>query len=233
MRWTPRTTSTSITCGIDAAAPETRPADLAERFQPGKYEVYILGDVDSTAFREVGIASSWPRRSTQGTGLIMLGGFHSFGPGGYCGDAAGRRAAGGHGSAWTGRTSTSPMRSDLHWPGPLHMRPTAQGLRHFALMLAGSHEQRTRRCGPSCRRWKGPTSSAGLRRRRGRAGRRRPDKPLLVAHNYRRRPRDGLRRRFHLALVDARIRGGQQAILAADRALAGTQGPGAWKAASG
>ena len=37
---------------IDAQHPETRPPDLAERLQPGKYEVYILGDVDSTAFRE-------------------------------------------------------------------------------------------------------------------------------------------------------------------------------------
>ena len=32
-------------------------------------------------------------------------------------------------------------RSDLHWPGPLAMKPTALGQRHFALMLAGDREE--------------------------------------------------------------------------------------------
>jgi hypothetical protein len=35
---------------MDPRHPETRPADLAELFQPGKYDVYILGDLDSSAF---------------------------------------------------------------------------------------------------------------------------------------------------------------------------------------
>ena len=32
---------------LDPRDPKTRPADLAERFQPGKYDVYVLGDGDS------------------------------------------------------------------------------------------------------------------------------------------------------------------------------------------
>ena len=35
---------------LDSRA-ESRPADLAEWFKPGKYDVYILGDVDSSAFQ--------------------------------------------------------------------------------------------------------------------------------------------------------------------------------------
>ena len=45
-RWTPRPTSRSITCGSIPATRKTRPADFADRFKPGKYDVYILGDVD-------------------------------------------------------------------------------------------------------------------------------------------------------------------------------------------
>jgi len=46
-----------------------------------------------------------------------------------------------------------------------------------------------------------------------------PDKPLLVAHSFRRRPGDGFRGRFDLAMVAGRFRGGRQAILAADRSV--------------
>jgi hypothetical protein len=34
-----------------------------------------------------------------------------------------------------------PIRSDLHWPGPLSMQPTALGQRHFALRLAASQAE--------------------------------------------------------------------------------------------
>jgi len=32
--------------------PDNRPAKFGESFKPGKYDVYILGDVDSSAFRK-------------------------------------------------------------------------------------------------------------------------------------------------------------------------------------
>ena len=67
---------------IDAVRPETRPGDLAECLRPGKYDVYILGDLDSTAF-EAGELESLAKAVYRGAGLIMLGGVYSFGPGGY------------------------------------------------------------------------------------------------------------------------------------------------------
>ena len=58
------------------------PVDMSDRFQPGKYDVYIIGDLDSTAFRPEDLASL--RQDVEhGAGLIMLGGFHSFWAGGY------------------------------------------------------------------------------------------------------------------------------------------------------
>ena len=39
---------------LDPRQPDVRPADFGDRFKPGKYDVYLLGDLDSTAFRELG-----------------------------------------------------------------------------------------------------------------------------------------------------------------------------------
>ncbi len=51
-------------------------------FEPGKYDVYIIGDVPARVFGEQNL-----RRLRlaveQGAGLMMNGGFHSFGAGGY------------------------------------------------------------------------------------------------------------------------------------------------------
>ncbi len=85
---------------IDPRDPKSRPADLADRFKPGKYDVYILGDIDSTAFQ---------RRRTGRAGQVRQ-------PRGGPDDArrlselrarrirrhaAGQGAAGGHGPART------------------------------------------------------------------------------------------------------------------------------------
>ena len=60
------------------------PVDMSAQFKPGKYDVYILGDIDSSAFRPEDLASL--RQAVErGAGLIMLGGFHSFWAGGYQG----------------------------------------------------------------------------------------------------------------------------------------------------
>ena len=45
-------------------------------------DVYILGDIDSAAFRPEELKQLADVVSN-GAGLVMLGGFHSFGPGGY------------------------------------------------------------------------------------------------------------------------------------------------------
>jgi hypothetical protein len=119
---------------IDPRDPANRPVDLAERLKPGKYEVYIIGDVDSSVFKgdELKMLAQAVER---GAGLIMLGGFHTFGAGGYFNtplsnvlpivmDRLDRQ------------NPDEPIRGDLQLPGPLPMRPTTLGLMHFALRLA-------------------------------------------------------------------------------------------------
>jgi len=122
---------------LDARHPETRPADFAARFRPGKYDVYILGDLDSTAFRTSEL-QDLAEAVNKGAGLIMLGGFHSFAPGGYF-DTPLAKVLPVVMDRLDRQNFDEPIRSDLHLPGPLHMRPTEEvGLLHRALMLAGS-----------------------------------------------------------------------------------------------
>jgi uncharacterized membrane protein len=121
---------------LDAREPELRPADLAERFRPGKYDVYIIGDVDSSAFQD-GELQTLAETVNHGAGLIMLGGFHSFGPGGY-GETPLADVIPVAMDRFERQKLGDPVRSDVHLPGPLHMQPTARGLRHFAVTLAAS-----------------------------------------------------------------------------------------------
>lgn len=51
-------------------------------FQPGKYNVYLLGDLDSTAFKKEELAALAARIS-EGAGLIVLAGERSLAAGGY------------------------------------------------------------------------------------------------------------------------------------------------------
>jgi len=124
---------------IDAQKPETRPGEMAQWVLPGKYDVYILGDLDSTAFQDDEL-ENLAKAVGQGAGLIMLGGLHSFGPGGYAATPLAEVLP-----VVMDRTERQrfedPIRSDVHLPGPLRMRLTEFGRLHFALMLAGSREE--------------------------------------------------------------------------------------------
>lgn len=58
------------------------PIDLTRKVDPESYEVFIVGDLDSRAVSP----ASWQRiasRVSQGAGLLLLGGYHSFDAGGY------------------------------------------------------------------------------------------------------------------------------------------------------
>lgn len=118
---------------MEATDPQAR-SDLKDRFRRGKYDVYVIGDVDAGQFtkEELKLLADAVKN---GAGLIMLGGFHTFGPGGYHDtpladllpvrmDALERQRFG------------EAIRTDVHWPGPLKMRPAAPlGTRHFAMSL--------------------------------------------------------------------------------------------------
>ncbi len=118
---------------------ETRPSDLAERLKPGQYEVYILGDLDSTAFlpdelKDLATAVS------RGAGLIMLGGFHSFSPGGYAETPLAEVLP-----VATNRLQRqpfdSPPRTDAHIGGPVKMVPTKISQGHFTMLLSRDLEK--------------------------------------------------------------------------------------------
>jgi len=166
---------------IDPRDPKSRPPDLAERFKPGKYEVYILGDIDATAFQGDELANL-AKCVSRGAGLMMLGGFQSFGAGGYGQTPLGSVLPVGM-DHLERQQPDEPLRTDLHWPGPLRMQPTSLGLMHFALMLVGNRQE-------NAALWAKLPPLEGANKFHdlapgavvlADAG---ADKPLLVAHNF-------------------------------------------------
>ncbi|MEN6407327.1 MAG: glutamine amidotransferase, partial [Thermoguttaceae bacterium] len=166
---------------LDARDPTGRPADLAERLRSGKYMVYILGDVDSAAFQKGeldGLADSVSR----GAGLMMLGGFQSFGAGGY-GDTPLARVLPVGMDRLERQRSDEPIRDDLHWPGPLVMRPTATGLSHFLTTLTAQRSDNAALWAElppldGANRFHDVSPGATVLADAG------PERPLLVAQNY-------------------------------------------------
>jgi uncharacterized membrane protein len=63
------------------------PVDLTETFKDPQYDVFIIGDLDATALYEKDkheqTMQALVEAVDKGKGLIVLGGYHSFGPGGY------------------------------------------------------------------------------------------------------------------------------------------------------
>jgi hypothetical protein len=128
---------------LDASDARQRPVDLSQQFRRGKYDVYILGDVDASLFTRAEL-QRLADVVKQGAGLAMLGGFHSFGPGGYQDtplaevlpifmDSRERQRPG------------DPIRSDVQLAGPLKMRPARPlGERHYLMALGeGSNRAAT------------------------------------------------------------------------------------------
>ena len=119
---------------IDAQSPDTRPAALADAFHPGKFDVYILGDLDSSAFEPAELAEL-AKSVKAGAGLIMLGGFHSFGPGGYqqtpLAELLPVQMA-----ALERQKFDEPIAGDLHLEGPVRIEPTTAGEQLRVMQLA-------------------------------------------------------------------------------------------------
>ncbi|MBN1590782.1 MAG: hypothetical protein JW888_14820, partial [Pirellulales bacterium] len=143
--WPPRVDTRYFDEALDASADidvdylsfseSTRPADLDERLRPGRYMVYVLGDIPARAFTRDQLAEL-AEAVDRGAGLIMLGGFFTFGPGGYA-DTPLAQVLPIRMSRLEEQKPDEPMRRDMHLAGPIHMRPGRFGADHFALMLSG------------------------------------------------------------------------------------------------
>jgi len=111
--------------------------DIRQQLVDGNYDVFLLGDLDVMALDN----RSWEEmadRVEQGAGLAMLGGFHSFGPGGYRGSPLAGALPIKIGRAERQNFGERP-REDMHILKPLHLVPEKSGEKlHPILELSGT-----------------------------------------------------------------------------------------------
>lgn len=110
--------------------------NIRQQLRESKYDVYLLGDLDETALDK----SSWRQIAEdvdRGAGLAMLGGYHSFGPGGFRGSELERALPISFGMAER-QNFDEPVRKDVHIPGPVRFSPVEiQGQIHPILQIEG------------------------------------------------------------------------------------------------
>jgi uncharacterized membrane protein len=102
----------------------------SEMFEPDRYDAYIIGDVSASVFGEKNL-QLLADRVNEGAGLMMTGGFQSFGPGGYAATPLAELLP------VEMRPVTARNQSDpaFHLSGDLKMSPTPAGLGHFVMRL--------------------------------------------------------------------------------------------------
>lgn len=109
-----------------------------EVFQPGRFDVIILGDLPANRLAK-NEHKQLRELVSRGAGLLMIGGYEAFGPGGW------------------GETPIAEMlpvvmrRADEQRKGDMKMMPTEMGMRHFILRLAGVDPQSNREAWDSLR----------------------------------------------------------------------------------
>jgi uncharacterized membrane protein len=99
--------------------------DLREQLPEGKFDVILLGNVDYVGLNE----PTWQMIADEvgkGAGLAMLGGFHSFGPGGFRMTPMDNVLPIVMGPAER-QNFGEPTRQDMHLPGPVRMIPVKFG----------------------------------------------------------------------------------------------------------
>lgn len=100
------------------------------------YDVVLIDDVDHSALSQ----ASWRAiadRVRRGMGLAMLGGHHSFGPGGFRDTPIGEILPIDIGPAQR-QSFGEPLRTDVHLAGPLRMRPAVPVGQRHPIMQIGS-----------------------------------------------------------------------------------------------
>lgn len=107
-------------------------------FQPGKYDVYIIGDVPADLFKSSKM-SKQPLEAIheaveRGAGLLMLGGFQNYAAGGYADGPLAVTLPVFMNPA--DRQPPGTINKDLHYLGPQQIVPTPAGLNHFVMRIA-------------------------------------------------------------------------------------------------
>lgn len=111
----------------------------AEWFQPGSYDVYIIGDVPAKVFGPE-LLKQLAARVDEGAGLMMIGGHHSFGAGAYAETPLADLLP------VAMRTSEALIGDDidpaLRHPDELKMIPTPRGLSHYVMRVESADKNR-------------------------------------------------------------------------------------------
>ncbi len=101
-------------------------------FEPGRYDVYIIGDVSARHFTPVQL-KLLAQRVRDGAGLMMLGGYHTYSAGGYAQsplrDILPVALAPGQAEP------DSTFDTNLQIKGELHLVPTTAGNRHYVMRI--------------------------------------------------------------------------------------------------
>lgn len=103
-------------------------------FQRGRYDVFIIGDVPAKVFRQNGdLLRALAARIDEGAGLLMIGGIHSFGAGGYADTPLDDLLP-----VAMLKSETVPdeeVDESQRLTDELKMVPTARGLRHYVMRI--------------------------------------------------------------------------------------------------
>ncbi|MEQ1830677.1 MAG: hypothetical protein ABL921_32295, partial [Pirellula sp.] len=140
---------------------EKWPIDLSQQLADGVYDCIILGDVDYKAI-EAGNARTIAEQVKKGAGLVTLGGYHSYGPGGWAQspideilpvDISGTKR----------QEQNAPMELQNHLSGPVQVIPTEM---HELLQIDAPERNATtwQQLRPmlAANRWKGVKKAPGI-----------------------------------------------------------------------
>lgn len=146
-------------------------------FKPGKYDAYILGDVPAEVYGPERL-KQLAARVHEGAGLLMIGGFRSFGSGGFADSPLADLLPVAMLAAE--RQSGEQIDPALHYLEPVKMVPTQRGLQHYLMRLEPSNNREV---------WEklAPLEGANRLRKKNEAVEvlaETPDKaPMLLAHD--------------------------------------------------
>jgi len=114
-------------------ATDERPSLVKEFFTPGVFTVYMIGDLPAAALKDEEL-KALADCVTGGSGLVMLGGYHSFGAGGYAGTPLAAVLP-----VVVRAQELQPLgeeyRKDIHWEIPLPLKPTDVGVSQNPFLL--------------------------------------------------------------------------------------------------